>query len=203
MTRMTVGLRAVAGMTMVEVMIVIAIIGLLISIAVPNYLDWNRKYQLKEAVGTLQAFIGLSRMNAVNRNATVTVTVCQTTPCPGALVNPTPAQVTVFFRNAAGADIIPAMTMVPGLSLTNAGGGVVTSPQDVQITAMGRPVPFSSTPGGANNLCVDATGAGVACNTPQATAQALNFMNSDGVNYRIVITSTGKAAWGYSATLAP
>ncbi len=204
MTRMAIGLRVAAGFTLIEMMIVIAIIALMVSIAIPNYLDWNRKYQLKEAVGTLHANIGLARMNAVNQNTSVIATVCQTTPCPGALINPTPAQVTVFLRNATtGVDIIPPMTMVPGISLTNAGGGVVTSPQDVQFTPMGRPAPFSSTPAGANTICIDATGTGVACGTPAAIAQALNFMNSNGVNYRIVITSTGKAAWGYSPTLAP
>jgi Tfp pilus assembly protein FimT len=200
---MAVGLRSVAGLTMIELMIVFAIVGVMVAVAIPNYLDWNRKYQLKEAVGTLHANISLARMIAVNQNRNVIVTVCQTTPCPGAIVNPTPTQVTVFFQSA-GTDVIPPMTMVRGISLTNAGGTAVASPQDVQFTPMGRPSPFSSTPGGANNLCIDAAGAGIACNNnPAPPGQALNFMNTNGVNYRIVITATGKAAWGYSSTLAP
>jgi prepilin-type N-terminal cleavage/methylation domain-containing protein len=206
MTRMAIALRSVAGFTLIEMLIVIAIIGTMVSIAVPNYLDWNRKYQLKEAVGTLHGNIGLARMIATNQNKYVTVTVCQNiTPCPGGQVNPTTAQVTVFFQSGGG-DVIPPMTMVPGITLTNAGGTVVVSPQDVQFTPMGRPSPFTSTPGGANNLCINPDGTGTG-NTPPCNGdppgQSLNFMNTNGLNYRIVITKTGKAAWGYSPTLAP
>jgi Tfp pilus assembly protein FimT len=203
---MAIGLRSVAGLTVIELVIVITIVGILVSIAVPNYLDWNRKYQLKEAVGTLQATISLARTIAVNQNKNVTVTVCQNvTPCPVGQVNPTLTQVTVFFQSA-NLDVIPKMTMVPGITLTNAGGTGVASPQDVQFTPMGRPAPFSSTLGGANNLCINPDGSTIpppnSCGgTP--TAQALNLMNTNGLNYRIVITSTGKAAWGYSPTLAP
>lgn len=209
---MAIGLRSVAGVTLVEMMIVIAIVGLMVSIAVPNYLVWNQKYQLKDAVATLQANISLARMTAINNNIQVAVTVChQTSPCPGATPNPTPTQVTVFFQNAAtGAPIIPPMTMVPGISLTNAGGalvgGGIASPQDVVFTPMGRPLPFLSTTAGASNLCITPTGAGTGL-VPSCTgtppAQALNFINANGVNYRITITQSGKAAWGYSPTLAP
>jgi prepilin-type N-terminal cleavage/methylation domain-containing protein len=213
MTRMAIGLRSVAGFTMIEMLIVIAIIGTMVSIAVPNYIVWNQKYQLKEAVGTLHGTIGLARMIATNQNKTVTVTVChQTDPCPlvpVATPNPTSKQVTVFFQSG-GIDVIPKMTMVPGIALTKVDGSIVgggiASPQDVQFTPMGRPAPFTSTPGGilGNNLCINAAGVGVAsCADGATVAQALNFKNSNGLNYRIVITSTGKAAWGYSPTLAP
>lgn len=205
---MAIALRSVAGFTLIEMMIVIAIIGTMVSIAVPNYIVWNQKYQLKEAVGTLHGTIGVARMIATNQNKKVTVTVCQISPCPGVEVNPTPTQVTVFFQSG-GVNVLPPMTMVPGITLTNAGGTGVVSPQDVQFTPMGRPAPFTSTPGGANNLCINPDGTGTGNVPPCASnplpppAQSLNFMNTNGLNYRIVITSTGKAAWGYSPTLAP
>ena len=33
--------------------------------------------------------------------------------------------------------------------------------------------------------------------------QAFNFMNTRGLNYRIVVTSTGKASWCYTSSCAP
>ena len=202
MTRMAIGLRSVAGITLVEMMIVIAIVGLMVSVAVPNYLDWNRKYQLKDAVATLQSNISLARMTAINNNIQVAVTVTQATPA---------VPVTVTFTNfATGTVVLAPMTMVPGISLANAAGalvgGGIASPQDVVFTPMGRPLPFLSTPNGANNLCITPTGAGTGL-VPSCTgtppAQALNFINANGFNYRITITASGKAAWGYSPTLAP
>src|SRR2546422_6236645 len=65
-------LKAQAGFTLTEVTIVVAIFGLLVMVAVPNYLDWNRKYKLKDAVATLHGNIGLARMNAINQSTTMT-----------------------------------------------------------------------------------------------------------------------------------
>jgi len=187
-------LKAKAGFTLTEVTIIVAIIGFLTMVAVPNFLNWNRKYQLKDAVATLHGNIGLARMSAINQSTTVTVTVTQTSPT---------AQVTVTFRNSANADVIPPLTLVPEVSLTNATGATVgagvSSPQDVQLSPMG----MRRNTGNANNLCILAAGAytGAAC---AANAnQAFNFKNTTGLNYRIVVTSTGKASWCYSSSCAP
>jgi prepilin-type N-terminal cleavage/methylation domain-containing protein len=187
-------LKGEAGFTLTEVTITVAIIGFLVMVAVPNYLDWNRKYQLKDAVATLHGNIGLSRMYAINQSTTVTVTVTQ----PAAT-----SPVTVTFRNAAGADVIPPTTMVPEVSLTNATnatvGAGVSSPQNVQFSSMG----MRKDTGNANNLCITAAGAytGAAC-TGNGN-QAFNFKNTRGLNYRIVVTSTGKATWCYTSSCAP
>src|SRR2546427_1573639 len=186
-------LKAKAGFTLTEVTIIVAIIGFLTMVAVPNFLNWNRKYQLKDAVATLHGNIGLARMSAINQSTTVTVTVTQTSPT---------AQVTVTFRNSANADVIPPLTLVPEVSLTNATGATVgagvSSPQDVQLSPMG----MRRNTGNANNLCILAAGAytGAAC-TGNGT-QAFNFKNTRGLNYRIVVTSTGKASWCYTSSCA-
>src|SRR5213594_3688834 len=108
-TGMATRLKAQAGFALTEVTIIVAIIGLLVLVAVPNYLDWNRKYKLKDAVATLHGNIGLARMNAINQSTTVTVTVTQPTAA---------SPVTVTFRTAAGADVIPPMTMDLEVDLT-------------------------------------------------------------------------------------
>src|SRR5207247_2772995 len=128
----TARLKAQAGFNLIEVMIIVAIISVLVMAAVPNYLDWNRKYKLKDAVATLHGNIGLARMNAINQSTTVTVTVTETSAA---------APVTVTFRNAAGADVLPPTTLNSEVSLTNATGATVgagvSSPQNVQLSPMG------------------------------------------------------------------
>ena len=186
-------LNAEFGFTLTEVMIAVAILSTLLIIAVPNYLDWNRKYKLKDAVATLHGNIGMSRMYAINQNTTVTMTIAQ----PSATL-----PVTVTFRTSAGADVIPPVMLDSEVSLTNAlnatvGGGVI-SPQDVQFSSMG----LRRDTGNANNLCIDGTGAytGAACTSN--SNQAFNFMNTRGLNYRLVVTSNGKASWCYTSGCA-
>jgi prepilin-type N-terminal cleavage/methylation domain-containing protein len=197
-------LKTVRGFTLIEMMIVVAILSLLVMVAVPNFLDWNRKYKLKDAVGLVHGNMNIARMNAINQNTTVTVTVCgQGAACPlspsSAIIPPyTPTRTTVFFRTATGNYIVQALTLDSEVSLTNAAnapvGGGVNSPQDIQFNSMG----LRSDTGNANNLCINtATGAGVAC--AGSTAQAFNFMNTIGHNYRIVVTQTGKVSWCYAA----
>lgn len=184
-------LGSVQGFTLMEMMIVVAIIGALSAIAIPNYLAWNQKYQLRGAVGNLYGNLQLARMSAMNQNTTVTVTVTQ-----AVATDP----VSVTFTDASGAAVLPALSFVTGLSLTNASGASVNSPQVAQFTPSGRPVnPLTSS---SNNLCIASSGAYTACSSSTQYPQALNFQNTAGVNYRIVITTTGKVSWCYSSSCA-
>lgn len=75
--------RIPAGVTLVEVMIVVIVLGIGAAMAVPNYLVSTARSQLKQAVTELHGNLGLARMIAMNRNTTVTVTLSQMT-CPPA-----------------------------------------------------------------------------------------------------------------------
>jgi prepilin-type N-terminal cleavage/methylation domain-containing protein len=61
------------GFTLVEVMIACAIVGILTMVAVPNYIQWNARYQLKQGTTELAGSLSLARMAAMNRNLAVTV----------------------------------------------------------------------------------------------------------------------------------
>src|SRR5690349_22435638 len=63
------------GSSMLEVMTVVVIIGITAAIAVPNYLRWNRTYQLRQATTDMHSNLTLARMAAMNRNTTVTMTL--------------------------------------------------------------------------------------------------------------------------------
>ena len=195
------------GYSLIEVMVVISIIAVLVVVAVPNYIIWNQKYQLKSEVSNLAGNLGRARMMAISQNTPVNVIVCYLLPaCPGTAVNATPAQVTVFFinPNAAppvappglpGAPIVGLSTIVmnPVVTLTNEAGAAVGAPQTVSFTPMGLWTNAGDLLG--NNICVSAADVPGAC--PQ-TRQVLNFQNPNAVNHRIVILPTGKVAWCYT-----
>jgi len=63
------------GFTLLEMMIVLSIIGTVFALAIPNYLQWNRTYQLRQATTDLHGSLTLARMTAMNRNTTVTMTL--------------------------------------------------------------------------------------------------------------------------------
>ena len=186
-TGMPAPLHAAGGFTLIELMIIVGIIGMLVAVAIPNYMDWNRKYKLKDAVALVHANMGMARMTAINQNQDAIITVTQATAA---------SPVTVAFTGVSG---INTLTFDSEVSLTNANGDTVgsgvSSPQSFRFSTMGMRVNY-----GANNQCISNTGASTACGA--ATSQALNFKNSKGLNYRIVVLPTGKIAWCYSGTCA-
>lgn len=64
-----------AGLTLVELMIAIAIIGILSAIAIPNYLSWLPNYRLKSAARDLQGHFQTAKLEAIKRGANVSIQV--------------------------------------------------------------------------------------------------------------------------------
>lgn len=73
-TRRTGTLCGQAGFTLIETMIVVAIIGIGSAIAVPAYIQWNDRYQLRQAASELQSNLLQTRMAAKTRNTAMTAT---------------------------------------------------------------------------------------------------------------------------------
>jgi prepilin-type N-terminal cleavage/methylation domain-containing protein len=67
-------MRKQSGFTIYEIMVVIAIIAILASIAVPNYLAWLPKQKLRNAASDLRANMQNARLVAVKQNGNCSVT---------------------------------------------------------------------------------------------------------------------------------
>ena len=63
------------GFTLIEVMIVVAIIGIASALAIPSYTQWKSDHDLREAVSEFSSDLNLARVVAMNRNRQAMVTI--------------------------------------------------------------------------------------------------------------------------------
>jgi prepilin-type N-terminal cleavage/methylation domain-containing protein len=61
------------GFTLLEVLVVIAIVGIVSAIAIPNYISWLPDMRMKSAVRDLKSDMNAAKLRAIRENAVVTV----------------------------------------------------------------------------------------------------------------------------------
>jgi prepilin-type N-terminal cleavage/methylation domain-containing protein len=127
------------GFTLVEVMVVAAVIAVVSLLAIPNYMSWYARHQLKQATKEIQNQLGLARVSAMSRNSSVTVNVALNS-----------GKVTLSATSATGAVIINPVDM-PGNVI-----GLTPSPSAVTFTSLG----IRSGGGTTNQLIVLSNNAG-------------------------------------------
>jgi type IV fimbrial biogenesis protein FimT len=67
--------RSETGMTLIEVLIGFAIVGVLLGLGVPSFSAWLQNMQVRNAAETIFNGLQLARANAVQRNKSVTFTL--------------------------------------------------------------------------------------------------------------------------------
>jgi prepilin-type N-terminal cleavage/methylation domain-containing protein len=116
-----------SGFTLIEMMIVVAIIGITGALAIPSYAEWKAQHDLREAVSEIASNLNLARAVAMNRNRQATVTI-QLSPAGVVQISGvtvlTAAPLTTL-------DVFPAQTM--NGSVTGLPGG----PVNVVFSSMG------------------------------------------------------------------
>jgi type IV fimbrial biogenesis protein FimT len=138
-----------SGFTLIELMIVCAIIGISSALAIPNYVEWKAQHDLREAVSEFAGNLNLARVVAMNRNrqATVTIQVLGT-----GLIN--------VSGIAGGAPIFGAQTL--NASVTGLPGGtptnVVFSSMGLSTAAATQVIPIVNTRGVVYSVSVTPSG---------------------------------------------
>ncbi len=171
-------LSTAKGFTLLEMMMVVAIIALGTAIIVPAFTGWISRYQLNQASSELAASLNLARMAAKNRNAPVTAT----------FVKAANGSLSVTF--GAGLSPVTIPTVVTGGSMTT-------------VTALGPPPTtasidfYAAAPG--NIATVGFSQQGVRSGGGLGN-QTIALQSAQGLTHSVVIGLSGKVMWCAKST---
>lgn len=143
-----------SGFTMVELMIVVGLVGLASILAMPNFLDMVRRYQLKEATLEIADTLTMARMAAMNRNKTVTVSLAAS----GGIVHVSVAEA------SSGTLVIPDTTTMSQVNQV-AGGPVSFNSLGMRTTGStgGQQVALSTVNNHTYSVLITASGKVIPC----------------------------------------
>jgi prepilin-type N-terminal cleavage/methylation domain-containing protein len=104
-------MRRNSGFTLMELMVTIAVVAILASLAVPNFIAWLPNYRLQSGAEEIQSALQLARITAIKENATATVAFNTANETYQASVQKSGGPVRIFRRGRmpAGVDINSAV----------------------------------------------------------------------------------------------
>ena len=155
------------GFTLIELLIVTAIIGIAGLIALPDYLVWQSRSELRQAVTEVQNQLLLARMAALSRNTPVTVAISITN---GAVL-------TTTTNAATGVQVLASLSVrLPHVVDLKVG------PSAAWTSAVTANVSF-------NSMGMRSGGPGPGLN------QELAMVNDKGVQFAMKVTPRGIVNW--------
>ena len=129
------GAQAQRGFTTIELFTVIFVTAIGLALAVPGYINWNARYQLRQAATEIHAQLNVARLAAMNRNTTVSVGVAVAD-----------GKVTIAATDTSGSQVLPTQSVMMA-HVTNAS---VTGGSTIRFNSLG----FRSSNGGVGNQTI-------------------------------------------------
>ena len=145
-----------SGFTLIELMIVVAIIGIASALAIPSYTQWKSDHDLREAVSEFSSNLNLARVVAMNRNRQATVTIQLT----GGLINVsgTAAGTPIFSPQTLNQSVTGLPSGTANVAFSSMGLSKATVNQVIQIVnARGLVYSVSVMPSGKVTWCAKST----------------------------------------------
>ncbi len=153
--------KSEGGFSLIELLIVTAIIAIGTVLAAPNYLRWNNQHQLRQAVTEVHSQLMYARMAAMNRNAATRVTLAVS----GGRV------FISITDDGSGAVVMAPTPFMPGVSNVT-GGPIVFSPLGLRISGTvgtAQNMTFANTSGLQYGMKVTPSGKATWCMSPACT----------------------------------
>jgi prepilin-type N-terminal cleavage/methylation domain-containing protein len=166
------------GFTLIEIMIAVAIVGIGSAIAVPSYIKWNARYQLRQAASELQSNLVQTRMVAKNRNTAMTAT----------FIKAADGRYSATFGNAGGT--FAPVSFPPSVT----GGSIIQfNPQPAPTPPQIATIDFAaSAPGTLGTIQFNQQGLRVAGGVLN---QTVTLQSVDGTTFSVVVAPSGKVNW--------
>ena len=160
------------GYTLLELMIVVAIIGVIAGIGGVNFGVWKSRADLKEAIQLIKNELAVARMISMSRNVSVTTNIA---------VVPTMVTVTTLNTNTLAVLSTTSSKITRINGITNQTGGVPAAPV------------FTAAP--VATVQFNAMGFRVGGNVPASQNQVIGIVNDVGTTYAIRINPRGVVDW--------
>lgn len=160
-----------AGFTTLELMVVVAIVGVMSALGISNFGVWKSRADLKEAITVVQHELALARMTAISRNLAVTANIA---------VAPTVVTVTTVNTNT-GAQLFTSRHPITHVNSIFSQLTVGPPPTWTQVAT--------------TNVTFNAMGFRVGGTIPGTQNQVIAIDNDRLVQYTIQITPRGAVTW--------